>query len=291
MDRSPPGSSVHGILQARMLEWVAGPSSKGSSRPRDRIRVLKSPALAGGFFTKSLYVVMNLLSSTRQSYCNIQFEDRKWTEFPWEFVKPLILALMPVCLSHLLLQEANKSNTPPFSPSLNRRKHGLAFFFLSIGPFGHDLWPTINTIWCGQRGPKLSKIRGEWGSRLAKEQLVHLGWGGLPRNHGHGEVFPRTRGRGEEGQSQGCYSKTVIYSHWYGALNSSPKWTSNVLKRTLNCQVLAGPAPWFSGVSLTGPQPTLPRHSPCVVSSGIRESYIVDRILWRPRKMGHVKIT
>ena len=32
---SPPGSSVHGILQARILEWVTMPSSKGSSRPRD----------------------------------------------------------------------------------------------------------------------------------------------------------------------------------------------------------------------------------------------------------------
>ena len=31
MDCSPPGSSVHGILQARILEWVAMPSSKGSS--------------------------------------------------------------------------------------------------------------------------------------------------------------------------------------------------------------------------------------------------------------------
>ena len=35
MDCSPPGSSVHGILQARVLEWVAMPSSRGSSRPRD----------------------------------------------------------------------------------------------------------------------------------------------------------------------------------------------------------------------------------------------------------------
>ena len=32
----PAGSSVHGILRARTLEWVAMPSSKGSSRPRDR---------------------------------------------------------------------------------------------------------------------------------------------------------------------------------------------------------------------------------------------------------------
>ena len=35
MNQSPPGSSVHGILQARILEWVAMTSSKGSSQPRD----------------------------------------------------------------------------------------------------------------------------------------------------------------------------------------------------------------------------------------------------------------
>ena len=35
MDCSPPGSSVRGILQARILEWVAMPSSRGSSQPRD----------------------------------------------------------------------------------------------------------------------------------------------------------------------------------------------------------------------------------------------------------------
>ena len=36
VDCSPPGSSVHGILQARILEWVAVPSSRGSSWPRDQ---------------------------------------------------------------------------------------------------------------------------------------------------------------------------------------------------------------------------------------------------------------
>ena len=35
MDCSLPGSSGHGILQARVLEWVAVPSSRGSSQPRD----------------------------------------------------------------------------------------------------------------------------------------------------------------------------------------------------------------------------------------------------------------
>ena len=48
MDCSPPGSSVHGISQARILDWVAISSSRGSSRPR--IKPV-SPALAGGFFT------------------------------------------------------------------------------------------------------------------------------------------------------------------------------------------------------------------------------------------------
>ena len=39
MDCSPPGSSVHGIFQARILEWVAISYSRGSSRPRDQIQV------------------------------------------------------------------------------------------------------------------------------------------------------------------------------------------------------------------------------------------------------------
>ena len=38
-DCSLPGSSVHGIFQARILEWVAISFSRGSSRPRDRTRV------------------------------------------------------------------------------------------------------------------------------------------------------------------------------------------------------------------------------------------------------------
>ena len=43
MDYSLPGSSVRGILQAGILEWVAIPFSRGSSRLRDRTQV--SPAL------------------------------------------------------------------------------------------------------------------------------------------------------------------------------------------------------------------------------------------------------
>ena len=48
MEYSPPGSSIHGILQARTLEWVAVPSSRGSSQPRDQTQ---ASHIAGRFFT------------------------------------------------------------------------------------------------------------------------------------------------------------------------------------------------------------------------------------------------
>ena len=50
MEYTLPGSSVHGILQARMLEWVAISLSRGSSRSRDQTWV---SCLAGRFFTIS----------------------------------------------------------------------------------------------------------------------------------------------------------------------------------------------------------------------------------------------
>ena len=48
MDCSPPGSSVHGILQARILKWVAMLSFRGSSRPRDRTWVSHVPCFGRG---------------------------------------------------------------------------------------------------------------------------------------------------------------------------------------------------------------------------------------------------
>ena len=48
MDYSPLGSSVHGILQTRILEWVATPFSRGSPQPRARTWV---SCIGGRFFT------------------------------------------------------------------------------------------------------------------------------------------------------------------------------------------------------------------------------------------------
>ena len=67
MDHSLPDSSVHEILQARILEWVAISFSRGSSRPRDRTQV---SCIAGGFFTnwatrEALYMVYPSLNTTQ----------------------------------------------------------------------------------------------------------------------------------------------------------------------------------------------------------------------------------
>ena len=48
MDCSSSGSSVHGILQARILQWVASSFSRGSSQPRDQIQISHTE---GRFFT------------------------------------------------------------------------------------------------------------------------------------------------------------------------------------------------------------------------------------------------
>ena len=75
MDCSPPGSSVHRILQARILEWVAISFSRGSSLPRDRTRVSR---ILGRRFN---------LWATREAHCGKFW--KKWecqTTWPasWE---------------------------------------------------------------------------------------------------------------------------------------------------------------------------------------------------------------
>ena len=66
----PMDYTVHGILQARIVEWVAFPFSRGSSQPRDRTQVSR---IAGGFFTTSttwearLEYINNSHNSVRKS--------------------------------------------------------------------------------------------------------------------------------------------------------------------------------------------------------------------------------
>ena len=60
---SQPGSSVHGILQARILEWVATSFSRGPFQPRCQTWVSYVSCIAGGFFT--IWVTRGVVLSTR----------------------------------------------------------------------------------------------------------------------------------------------------------------------------------------------------------------------------------
>ena len=70
MDCSQPDSSVHGILQAKILEWVALPSSRGSSWPGDQTHISYGSCIAGGFFTTE-----PLGEAQRQDYWSIMWKQ------------------------------------------------------------------------------------------------------------------------------------------------------------------------------------------------------------------------
>ena len=110
MDCSPPGSSVHGILQGRILEWVAIPFSKGSCWPRDWTQV---PCTAGRFFT--IWVTKEALYYLANSYVSI-FQD---------------LAQIPSNLLSLLwLEPASPSLYGSLSAAQGKRLHFLRSAFL-----------------------------------------------------------------------------------------------------------------------------------------------------------------
>ena len=75
MDFNLPGSPIHGILQARILEWVTIPFSRGSSQPRDWTQASR---MAGRFFTvwatRKSWLICKMgikrVTQTPQNHCN-----------------------------------------------------------------------------------------------------------------------------------------------------------------------------------------------------------------------------
>ena len=79
VDCSLPGSSVHGISQAKILEWVAISFSRGSSQPRDQIQV---SCIAGGFFTtKPLEKPTDMQFANVFSYSEVCIFTPWWVSF------------------------------------------------------------------------------------------------------------------------------------------------------------------------------------------------------------------
>ena len=102
MDYSPPGSSVHGILQTRILEWVAISSSRGSSQPRDRTQVFcitgrfftiwatKKPLEAGNSLSQFIYTFLPSLLLEKKS----TKLEKSWPTFNKINFEPKILAIL-----------------------------------------------------------------------------------------------------------------------------------------------------------------------------------------------------
>ena len=140
MDCSPPGSSVRGIFQARILEWDAISFSRGSSKPRIKTASLASPALAGQLFTTS---------TTREAPKKDAAFQKRHFEYSW------MLWLVTLPLFRIMHSRSNKDvkyiqkwrclNLP-----LNRMSiyHNEAFPFGKADEYAsHLLQPWMFMVW------------------------------------------------------------------------------------------------------------------------------------------------
>ena len=191
MDFSPPGFSVHGILQARILESVAMPSSRGSSWPRDQTCVSCGYCTAGKFFTAEP-------SGKPPTFLSIP-------KMPQPVPKS-----MQCCVFQLIVQDSSQS---PFDP-----------LFLLLSPSGFrclsltaslDAWGTIS--FAIQFNCYLWLLRSSMDSPWFKQfwSLESL----FPQNS-TGQLYPAPPIRGRK---FGC----VPSSPGLQGLPSSPSWGHN----------------------------------------------------------------
>ena len=83
MDWSPPRSSVHGILQARILERVAMPSTRGSSRPRDRAHISYVSCIGRWVLLPLISPRKPYWSLVELEYCVNYFCTAKWMSYTY----------------------------------------------------------------------------------------------------------------------------------------------------------------------------------------------------------------
>ena len=87
MGRSLPSSSVHGIFQLRILEWIVMTSSRRSYWPRDWTRASCISCITGGFFTCMLRSGISLPSACDFCLCTMICNvSLKWSEVKWKLL-------------------------------------------------------------------------------------------------------------------------------------------------------------------------------------------------------------
>ena len=104
VDCSLPGSSVHGILETGILEWVAIPFSRGSSWPRDWTQV---SCIAGGFLTNW---------ATRETHHSATFPPHPHLPSPWTWTWNYLVTRIRICFPKIF--------------SLEREHYSIRGFFL-----------------------------------------------------------------------------------------------------------------------------------------------------------------
>ena len=140
IDCSLPGSSVHGILQASILEWVSMPSSRGSGIPDPGIKPasLVSPALQAGSLPteppgkpQNMWILMSklikhyTLNTSRLMHANhnlIKWFFRKSVFYSKKKKKKKMLSGLP---ESCLLPTTPSHHTPKWDPSPNLWHHGF----------------------------------------------------------------------------------------------------------------------------------------------------------------------
>ena len=121
-----PGSSVHGILQARIVEWVAMLSSRGSSQPRNRTQVSR---IAGRFFTiwatreahQSDWTELNTVVKIANAKPCPKDRDvwfRQWATLSWKWLSLSLSPVMALGLNSGFTDWYMESSTDSFTTTI-----------------------------------------------------------------------------------------------------------------------------------------------------------------------------
>ena len=180
MDCSPPGSSVHGILQARVLEQLAVLFSRGSSRSWDWTWVFH---IAGGFFT---------IWSTRETHANTA--SKQILTLPSNHIassspsyKSSLTYSCPISITHIWanlmwdLSPNDELSLCSYWGSFVQDK--LSFYYLGISEKANVdsfvsvlsgcTWSALTHTWRGhQHGPQISQVQISWVAKEAQRTLT-----------------------------------------------------------------------------------------------------------------------
>ena len=154
--------TAHGILQARILEWVAFPFSRGSSQPRDQTQVSH---IAGGFFTSW---------ATREAQLLVKYKSKlQWRDFPGG----------PV-VKNLPCYAGDTSSIPGRRTKTPHAPEKLSLCAATRKPVSHNYWAhtlhqtiphdTTKTI-CAATTTQCSQINKYFFFKIYDAELPHMG--------------------------------------------------------------------------------------------------------------------